>query len=105
MKYCVKLLRVKPEIQTIADIGTGSGIIPISTAHKTERGLTVFATDLSSDALYLARENAEKLSGKAPLSKGVVPPEGGTGGFNESENPNKTPFLKGENALAGGGFI
>jgi len=37
VKYCLKFLRENPSIQCIADIGTGSGIIPISIAEKMER--------------------------------------------------------------------
>ena len=59
VKYCLKILRENPNIQTVADIGTGSGIIPISTAEKLERPLHVFATDMSNEALSLARENAQ----------------------------------------------
>jgi release factor glutamine methyltransferase len=61
VKYCLKLLRENPDIQTVADIGTGSGIIPISIAEKTERPLQVFATDMSQEALDLAGENAQKM--------------------------------------------
>lgn len=59
VKYCLKLLRDNPSIQTVADIGTGSGIIPISIAEKTERPFKVFATDMSTEALNLAQENAQ----------------------------------------------
>lgn len=60
VKYCLKILRENPNIQTVADIGTGSGIIPISTAEKLERPLHVFATDMSKDALSLAQENYKR---------------------------------------------
>ena len=36
VKYCLKLLRENVTIQTVADIGTGSGIIPISIAEKSD---------------------------------------------------------------------
>ena len=68
VKYCLKLLRENPSIQTVADIGTGSGIIPISIAEKIEQPLDVFATDMSQEALDLARENASK----TPFLKGDV---------------------------------
>jgi release factor glutamine methyltransferase len=57
VKYCLKLLGENPNIQTIADIGTGSGIIPISIAEKLGREWQVFATDMSTEALSLAQEN------------------------------------------------
>jgi release factor glutamine methyltransferase len=42
----------------IADIGTGSGCIAISIA-KNRHDLTVFATDISLEALEIAKENAK----------------------------------------------
>lgn len=42
---------------TIADLGTGSGCIAVSIAH-TVPAATIYATDVSADALALARENA-----------------------------------------------
>jgi len=54
VKYCVKLLEKTLDIQTIIDIGTGSGIIPLSIIKKTSRKLQTFATDMSPDALALA---------------------------------------------------
>lgn len=59
VKYCLKLLRENASIQTVADIGTGSGIIPISIAEKIERPMQFFASDMSQEALSLAQENAQ----------------------------------------------
>jgi release factor glutamine methyltransferase len=59
VKYCLKLLGEQTHIQTVADIGTGSGIIPLSIVQNTNRPLTVLATDMSQDALDLASENAD----------------------------------------------
>lgn len=62
VKYCLTLLRENPSIQNVADIGTGSGIIPISIAEKIDRPLKVLATDMSAEALSLARENSTKMN-------------------------------------------
>lgn len=43
---------------TILDIGTGSGCIPIS-IKKNSTNSTVFSMDVSADALLVAKENAE----------------------------------------------
>jgi release factor glutamine methyltransferase len=43
----------------IVDIGTGSGNIAVALASNLKNSF-VYATDLSSDALFLARENAER---------------------------------------------
>ena len=48
---------VKP-MQTVLDIGTGSGCIPISIKKKYEH-LMVFGLDVSEAALEIARKNAE----------------------------------------------
>ena len=42
----------------VADLGTGSGCIAVSIAHNLPQA-TVYATDLSCDALILAADNAE----------------------------------------------
>lgn len=45
---------------TLIDVGTGSGAIAISLA-KEEANLTVFASDISKEAIVVAKENAKKL--------------------------------------------
>ncbi|MBI3272652.1 MAG: peptide chain release factor N(5)-glutamine methyltransferase [Planctomycetes bacterium] len=42
---------------TVVDLGTGSGVIAVSLAKRTQQA-RLFATDLSPEALALARENA-----------------------------------------------
>ncbi len=49
----------RDEAMTIADIGTGSGAIAVSLAHALP-GSRVIATDVSPEALDLARRNAER---------------------------------------------
>lgn len=52
-----RLDRTRPT--RIADVGTGSGNIAVSLAHEV-RACQVVATDLSADALVVARQNAER---------------------------------------------
>lgn len=47
-------------IPIIADIGTGSGAIPVTLAVQEPRLLYLYATDISADALAVARLNAER---------------------------------------------
>lgn len=49
----------KKELSLVADIGTGSGAIAITLALE-RPDLRVIATDVSSDALEVARENAKR---------------------------------------------
>jgi release factor glutamine methyltransferase len=54
---------------TIVDVGTGSGAIAISLALELPHA-TVYATDISPDALHVAMENAERLNAKIHFLEG-----------------------------------
>lgn len=57
-----RVLALIKELETprVLDVGTGTGAIALSIAHE-HPGAEVIATDLSADALALARENADRL--------------------------------------------
>jgi len=61
------LERCTPKTRAVADIGTGSGAIALSLAFEGKFG-RVFATDVSLDAINVAKANA------ASLSKGLQSP-------------------------------
>jgi release factor glutamine methyltransferase len=49
------------EPPVVADIGTGSGAIAVAFAKLEPQVVTIYATDISADALALARRNAQRL--------------------------------------------
>jgi release factor glutamine methyltransferase len=59
VECALRILRGTPEVRVL-DVGTGTGAIALSIAHE-HPGARVTATDLSADALALAKENAERL--------------------------------------------
>jgi release factor glutamine methyltransferase len=66
------LERLRPlEAPRVLDVGTGSGAIALAVADE-HGGASVVATDISSDALALARENRDRvgLSGRVELVLG-----------------------------------
>lgn len=56
--YVIHYCTLHPEPCTLIDIGTGSGNIAISLAKNLKK-TKIFATDISEEALELARENAK----------------------------------------------
>jgi release factor glutamine methyltransferase len=55
--------RLASQAQTVsvADVGTGSGAIALAVARFEPRAAPIYALDISTDALDLARENARRL--------------------------------------------
>lgn len=60
VEFLMSDVRCQKSDLTIADVGTGSGVIALSFASKFPHAKVV-ATDISEEALGLARENAERL--------------------------------------------
>lgn len=50
-----------PAVPVAVDLGTGSGVVALSLAAEGPRRLEVWATDVSEDALAVARENLDVL--------------------------------------------
>lgn len=61
VEYVLDILKISPEIETFLDIGTGSGVIPLSVLSKCSRSLKALASDKSVDALELAQLNLATL--------------------------------------------
>jgi release factor glutamine methyltransferase len=59
VEVCARLAEAANLI--VADIGTGSGAIAVALARLEPRLDTIYATDVSSAALALARENAQRM--------------------------------------------
>ncbi|HEX8973910.1 MAG TPA: peptide chain release factor N(5)-glutamine methyltransferase [Patescibacteria group bacterium] len=59
VEQVLDLLRSELRSNVVVDIGTGSGCIIISIAHGSKNDAGYFATDISANALKVARKNAE----------------------------------------------
>lgn len=59
VEKAIKWLSAHPSKRSVADIGTGSGIIAVAIAANIPNA-TILATDISPNALQVARANAEK---------------------------------------------
>lgn len=62
LEEALRLSDDRPDL-TVADIGTGSGALAVTFARQ-RPAATVYATDISADALAIARKNAERNSVK-----------------------------------------
>lgn len=60
IEKALQMLEKKPEIKQVLDIGTGSGVIAI-TVKKERPQCAVIASDISNEALVVARQNAAKM--------------------------------------------
>jgi release factor glutamine methyltransferase len=58
----------RPSLLKILDIGTGSGCIPVTLYHEIANA-DIFATDISSRALAVARDNAARLKARITFLK------------------------------------
>lgn len=87
------------DIEYIVDIGTGSGCIAITLALETN--YSIIATDISSDALDVAKKNAATYSVEDRISfkhgKGPLPLEGLQSPFLVVSNP---PYIPEDEKLA-----
>jgi len=70
VERCLELLAGRSE-PTVLDIGVGSGAIALAIADE-HPGATVVATDSSTDALAVARQNADRLGLPVELVEGPL---------------------------------
>lgn len=61
----------KLKVETIIDVGTGSGAIAITTKLELPK-LNVYATEINADALKIAEQNAEKLGAGVLFHQGSL---------------------------------
>ncbi|PKN03021.1 hypothetical protein CVU76_03280 [Candidatus Dojkabacteria bacterium HGW-Dojkabacteria-1] len=60
----IKILKSDSKVKDFLDIGTGTGCIPISVAKQINSYLNIVATDISNEALKVAKENEKNILGK-----------------------------------------
>lgn len=59
--WALEILKNNPQFQHVADFGTGSGAIILAIASQQIKNIQLHATDASTAALDVARENAQHL--------------------------------------------
>ena len=62
VEVCLELAAARSGVQTLLDLGTGSGAIAIALARSDPR-FKVWGVDVSTEALAVARSNARRLAG------------------------------------------
>lgn len=67
-----EVLKLDPENKNIIDVGTGSGNIIVALAKNIMEGNAFFGTDISQEALRIAKRNAKtnRVSGKIKFMRG-----------------------------------
>lgn len=69
VEHALDLLRQRTGPPVVVDVGTGSGAVAVSLA-KLAPGCAVYATDISADALAVARENAGRQGARVYFARG-----------------------------------